>query len=137
MIARSIFVAGFAVFCSSAQATNRGYWDLWALDVAMICLGQDPAYRSTPLGNTVLNSYGFTGWEEFDRIPSAACLRSKQWVSDKLCTEVTNLDEKTFRDLGPLRRKHEAELQRLQDVIVYNYRSREPNGGSLACPATK
>ena len=137
MVARSIFVAIFAVSCLSVQATNRGYWDLWALDVAMICFGQNPAYRSTPLGSMVLNSYGFTGWEAFDRSPPAACLRSKQWISDKLCTDVTILDERTFRDLGPLRRKHDAELRGLEDVIVYYYKSREPNGSSLPCPATK
>jgi len=33
MIARPILVALFGVFSLSAQATTRGYWDLWALDV--------------------------------------------------------------------------------------------------------
>jgi hypothetical protein len=137
MIARSFVAAALAaVFASSAHATTRGYWDLWALDVALICFAQNPAYRNTPLGNAVSNSYGFS-WEALDREPSAACLRSRQWISDSLCTEVTNLDEKTFRDLNWLGRKHEAELQglKLKEAIVYRYKSREPNGGSIPCPA--
>jgi hypothetical protein len=127
----------FGVFSLSAQATTRGYWDLWALDVGMICFGQNPAYRNTPLGNMVLNSYGFPGWQAFDQTPSAAYLRSRPWVSEKLCTEVTNLDATTFRDLGSLRKTHDAELQGLQDLVVYYYKSREPTGGSLQCPAAK
>jgi hypothetical protein len=137
MIARSLIAVMLAISCLPAQATNRSYWDLWALDVAMICFAQNAAYRDTPLGNLVLNSSGFTGWDEFDRRPSAACLQSRQWVTDRLCTDVTNLDETTFRDLGPLRRKHEAELQGLKDVVVYQYKSREPNSGSVPCPAAK
>jgi hypothetical protein len=137
MIVRSL-VATVLVVCSAmAQATNRGYWDLWALDVAMICFAQDSAYRATPLGNMVLNSYGFPGWDEFDKQPSMACLRSRQWVSDRLCTDVTKLDETTFRNLDSLRRKHENELQGLIDVVVYRYKSREPNNSSLPCPAAK
>jgi hypothetical protein len=136
-IKRSILVALFGVLSLPAQATTKGYWDLWALDVGLICFGQNAAYRNTPLGNMVLNSYGFAGWDAFDRTPASACLRSKQWVSEKLCTAVTNLDATTFRDLGPFGKTHEAELQGLQDVIVYYYKSREPNGGALQCPAAK
>ena len=137
MIAQSI-VAILSVIPVSAQATNRSYWNLWALDVGKICFSQNPAYRNTPLGNMVLNSYGFPGWKEFDRRPTAACLRSKQWVSDSLCTDVTNLGQKLFEgDLNHLRRKHETELQGLKDVILYDYGWREPNGSSLPCPGTK
>ena len=77
-------------------------------------LGCPECDRNTPLGNMVLSSYGFPGWEAFDQSSSAACLRSRQLVSEKLCGDVTNLDENTFRDLGPLRKTHEAELQGLQ-----------------------
>src|SRR5262245_44063813 len=108
MLARiAVAVVTFSVFHGSAQATDPRYWNLWALHVGMICFIQNPAYRNTPMGNMVLNSYGFQGWEAFDRRPSAACLRSRQWVSDSLCTDVTNLGVKMFEgDLSPLRRKH-------------------------------
>jgi hypothetical protein len=125
------------VYVPSAQATNRGYWDLWALDVGIVCFMQKPSYRNTPLGKMLSNSYGFNGWEAFDRASFAACLRSRQWASDRLCTEITNLDEKTFRDLQPLRKKHEAELQGLRNVVEYYYKSREPNGDAISCPAAK
>jgi hypothetical protein len=134
---RSILVALFGVFSLPAEATTKGYWDLWALDVGMICFGQNPTYRNTPLGNMVRSSYNFPGWEAFDRSPSAACLRSRQWVSERLCTAVTDLDATTFHDLGPLGKTHDAELRRLQDVIVYYYKSRESNGSALQCPAAK
>ena len=138
MIARLFTATTFVVLSLAAQATNRSYWNLWALDVGMICFSQDTAYRNTPLGNMVLNSYIFSGWETFDRRPSAACLRSKQWVSDGLCTDVTSLGEKMFEgDLTALRRKHDTELQRLKNVILYEYKSREPNGNSLPCPTSK
>jgi len=135
-IAAALAVLSF--FHVSARATNPSYWNLWALDVGMICFAQNSAYRNTPLGNMVLNSYGFSGWEAFDRRPSATCLRSRQWVSDSLCTDVTSLGEKMFEgDLSALGRKHDTELQRLKDVILYDYKSREPTGNSLPCPVTK
>jgi len=137
LIARFV-VAILSIVPVSAQATNRGYWNLWAVHVGMICFAQNSAYRNTPLGNMVFNSYGFPGWEAFDQRPSAACLRSRQWVSDSLCTDVTNLDQSLFEgDLNHLRRKHETELQGLKDVILYDYRWREPNGSSLPCPTPK
>ena len=49
MIKRSILIAMFALFSLSAQATTRGYWDLWSIDVGFVCFGQNPAYRNTPL----------------------------------------------------------------------------------------
>ena len=132
-IAAALAVLSF--FHVSARATNPSYWNLWALDVGMICFAQNSAYRNTPLGNMVLNSYGFAGWDAFDRRPSAACLRSKQWVSDSLCTDVTDLGAKMFEgDLNALRRKHERELQGLRDVILYDFKSRESNGIALPCP---
>lgn len=139
MIARSFIAAVAAVaavFASSAQATNPRYWDLWALNVGMICFAQNPAYRSSPLGNMVSNAPGFVRggfWEGFDQRPTTACLRSRQWVSDRLCTDVTSLDETTLRNLGPLARKHEAELRGLQDVMIYQWGS--PSRGPLPCPA--
>jgi hypothetical protein len=136
MIARSFVAALATIFASSAQATSPRYWDLWALNVAMICFAQNPAYRNSPLGSWVSNTFVRDGgWEGFDQRPTTACLRSRQWVSDKLCTDVTSLDEMTFRDLAPLARKHETELRGLQDVMIYQYA--DPRRGSIPCPAGK
>jgi hypothetical protein len=138
MIARSFVAAVAVVFASSAQATNPSYWDLWALNVGMICFAQNPAYRNSPLGNMVGNAPGFVGgggWKGFDQRPTTAGLRSRQWVSDRLCTDVTSLDEATFRNLAPLARKHEAELRGLEDVMIYQ--SGLPSRGPLPCPAEK
>ena len=137
MFARCLVVLIVIATTTSSQATNRSYWDLWALDVGMICFAQNSTYRNTPLGHMVAKSYTFSGWRAFDRMPSVACLRSRQWVSDSLCADVTRLDEKTFRDLGPLFRKYDTELQGLKDVIVYQYESRTPKGASLPCPVPK
>ena len=139
MVARSFVAAALAtVFASSAQATRPGYWDLWAFDVALICFAQNPAYRNTPLGHAVGNFYRFS-WEAVDRAPPAACLRSRQWISDSLCVEVTNLDEKTFRDLNWLGRKHDVELKgrKLKEAVAYLYKSRDPDFGSIPCPAVE
>jgi len=110
----AVGLAALSFFHVPAQATNPSYWNLWVLDVGMICFAQNSIYRNTPLGNMVLNSSGFTGWEAFDRRPSAACLRSRQWVSDSLCADVTDLGAKMFEgDLSALRLKHDTELQGL------------------------
>jgi hypothetical protein len=59
------------------------------------------------------------------------CLRSAQWVSDKLCTDVTSLDEKTFQNLSPLYRKHAMELEGLKELLTWASERSRPDA---PCP---
>lgn len=121
----------------AAQATNRAYWNLWTLEVGMVCFVQSPEYRNSPLGSALSKGSELPGWERLDQSPSSKCLRGTQWVSPELCTDVTNLDEKALSgNLDPLIRKHAIELDGLQDVFSYLEKSRRSNSDAVPCPDT-
>ena len=124
---RTMAVAAVLAVTASfpSYGTNQSYWDLWALQVGMICFAQNPAYRTTPLGELVSKGDRFESWAQFDRQPMVACFRSNQWISDRLCADVTSLDANTFRNLSPLHRKHVLELEGLRDMLAANWRSRD------------
>jgi hypothetical protein len=68
--------------------------DLWVAPAAFVCLEQDPAHKSTPLGASLAQNPGYLHWREHEGEAVMACLAQKKLLPAELCTGIFKMDPK-------------------------------------------
>lgn len=105
---------------AAAYAQGEG---MWTFAVGNMCLLQDPKYQTSNLGRFYSSSPNFAGWNAIESTARAKCFRSKQWVSEQLCSDVLEVvfAKKDFPPdyLETLRKKHSDEIHGLQEAFNY------------------
>jgi len=78
----------------AAPAIAQDVGDLWIAPAAFVCLEQDGAYKSTPLGAAVSGNVAYKHWREGEGDAVLACVAQKKLLPAALCTEIFKMDPK-------------------------------------------
>lgn len=92
---RGALALGLAVFAAAAPAlADDDVGELWIGSAAFVCLEQDAAYKSTPLGSAVSGNPAYQHWREGEGDAVMACLAKKKLLPAELCTGIFKMDPK-------------------------------------------
>jgi len=120
---RLVFPLSIVLALAPIAALAQGA-DMGMFIIGNICLLQNPKYQTSGLGRTYSRAPNFAGWRAIENTPRAICVRSKQWISEQLCSDVLEVvfaKDSTPDDLMSLRKKHATEIQgqKLREAFAY------------------
>ena len=94
--ARRLTLAAFAAGCAIASSAAFADGDdaFWVGPAAFVCMTQDAALKSTPLGAALTGNHVYDEWRQSEGEPALACIAAKRLLPDALCAALFKMDPK-------------------------------------------
>lgn len=103
----------------SPQAVASDMSGVVPLNLASMCMIQDPAFRSSLWARELAARPNFVGWAALDEMPKSRCLRERRWIPVPLCQSLQDLDLADRVATKAWNAQHHAEVMPLVAALEF------------------